>query len=120
MGQAGNPERFAVAFQERPFGVYGAGPGPYLNLPFLHPLTVRDGIGFGVDSALDPFNYVIFPFAARAAIGAGQRLNDRALNLELFENVEEAVLDLYSAVRNGYLQRRHKTIQDAIRDQLFR
>ncbi len=102
------------------FGVYGAGPGPYLNLPLLHPLTVRDGIGFAVDSALDPFNYVIFPFAALTGMGVGKRINDRALNLELFENVEETVLDLYSTVRNGYLQRRHKAIQDAIQDRPFR
>src|SRR2546425_4874852 len=42
-------------------GRYGVGPGPYLVLPFLPPLTARDGIGFAVDAALDPFTYVIFP-----------------------------------------------------------
>src|SRR5205807_1777524 len=31
-------------------GVYGWGPGPYLVLPSLQPLTVRDGIGHGVGS----------------------------------------------------------------------
>lgn len=31
-------------------GVWGAGPGPYLVLPFLGPSSVRDGIGTGVDS----------------------------------------------------------------------
>jgi phospholipid-binding lipoprotein MlaA len=102
------------------FGVHGAGPGPYLNLPFLPPLTVRDGIGSAVDIALDPFNYVIFPAFALTGIGVAKRINDRALNLELFENIEETVLDLYSAVRNGYLQRRHKAIRDAIQDQPFR
>ncbi len=94
------------------FAVYGAGPGPYLVLPFLPPLTVRDGVGFAVDSALDPFNYVIFPFAALTAIPLGKRLNDRAFNLELFETVEETTVDLYTAVRNAYLQRRHKLIRE--------
>ncbi|MFQ5898684.1 MAG: VacJ family lipoprotein [Candidatus Methylomirabilia bacterium] len=94
------------------FAVYGAGPGPYLVLPFLPPLTVRDGIGFAADAALDPFNYVIFPIGALTGIGAGERLNDRALNLELFETVEESALDLYSGVRNAYLQRRQKAIEE--------
>ena len=30
-------------------GVWGAGPGPYVVVPFLEPLTVRDGIGKFVD-----------------------------------------------------------------------
>ena len=46
-------------------GVYGVGPGPYLILPVLPPLTVRDGVGFVVDAALDPLNYVL-PFVATA------------------------------------------------------
>lgn len=93
-------------------GVYGVGAGPYLVLPFLPPLTVRDGIGLAVDSALDPFNYVLFPAVALTGAGAGERVNDRALNLELFETVEETTIDLYSAVRNAYLQRRQKAIEE--------
>ncbi|MBI2460454.1 MAG: VacJ family lipoprotein [Candidatus Rokubacteria bacterium] len=92
-------------------GVYGSGSGPYVVLPFFPPLTVRDGIGLGIDSALDPLNYLL-PFGARAGISLGQTVNDRSLNLELFHEVEESVLDLYSAVRNGYLQRRERAIQE--------
>lgn len=91
--------------------VYGAGPGAYLVLPFLPPLTVRDGIGFGVDGLLTPISYVA-PFAATAGLKAGETVNTRSLKLELFEDVEESALDLYSAVRNGYLQRRQKAIQE--------
>jgi phospholipid-binding lipoprotein MlaA len=97
------------------FGVYGAGPGPYLILPFLPPLTVRDGIGRAIDGALDPLSYVL-PFAATAGMKGGEIVNDRSLNLELFENVEETVLDLYSAVRNAYLQRRQRVIENAVKD----
>ncbi|MBI2000914.1 MAG: VacJ family lipoprotein [candidate division NC10 bacterium] len=92
-------------------GVYGVGPGPYLVLPFLPPLTVRDGIGFGVDGLLTPISYVA-PFAATAGLKAGETVNTRSLKLELFEDVEESALDLYSAVRNGYLQRRGKAIRE--------
>lgn len=92
-------------------GVYGVGPGPYLVLPFLPPLTVRDGIGFGIDSAMDPLSYFI-PFAATAGRTGGRIVNERSLNLELFEGVEETVLDLYTAVRNAYLQRRQQAIAE--------
>jgi phospholipid-binding lipoprotein MlaA len=47
-------------------------------------------------------------------IGArvGQIVNERSRNLEKFQGVEEATLDLYSAVRNGYLQSRAKAIRE--------
>jgi phospholipid-binding lipoprotein MlaA len=41
----------------------------------------------------------------------GQIVNDRSLNLELFQGIEETTLDLYTAVRNGYLQRRENLIR---------
>ncbi len=94
-------------------GLYGVAPGPYVVLPLLPPLTARDGVGFAVDAALDPFTYVIFPVAALAGTAVGKRVDERALNLDLYENVEESTVDLYSAVRNGYLQRRQKMIDDS-------
>jgi phospholipid-binding lipoprotein MlaA len=95
-------------------GVYGAGPGPYLVLPLLPPLTVRDGVGFAVDTALNPLNYVA-PLAANVGSRGTNIVNDRALNLERFQGVEEATLDLYTAVRNAYLQRRQRAIQEGVR-----
>lgn len=91
--------------------VYGVGPGPYLILPFFPPLTVRDGIGTAIDGVLDPINY-FFPVEALTGMEVGDRVNNRALNLELFETVEETAIDLYSAVRNGYLQRRQQVIKE--------
>jgi phospholipid-binding lipoprotein MlaA len=96
-------------------GVYGAGPGPYLVVPLLPPLTVRDGIGYAVDSLLDPLSWFVTPFAADFGRAAAKTVNDRADNLKLYQDVEDASLDLYAAVRNGYLQRRQKSIADAIR-----
>ncbi|MBI5627769.1 MAG: VacJ family lipoprotein, partial [Candidatus Rokubacteria bacterium] len=39
-------------------------------------------------------------------------VNDRSLNLEFFEGVEETTVDLYTAVRNAYLQRRARQIKE--------
>ena len=93
-------------------GLYGFGPGPYLVLPTLAPLTVRDGIGYGVDGLMDPLGYVT-PFLATTGVSIVKQVNERALNLEVFQEVEDTVLDLYSAVRNGYLQRRRRSIEEA-------
>jgi phospholipid-binding lipoprotein MlaA len=94
-------------------GVYGFGPGPYLVLPTLQPLTVRDGIGYGVDGLIDPLGFFM-PFVAATGMSIIKQVNERSLNLEVFQDVEDSVLDLYSAVRNGYLQRRHGSIERAI------
>jgi phospholipid-binding lipoprotein MlaA len=92
-------------------GVAGSGPGPYLVLPFLAPLSVRDGVGRVVDIFLDPLTYLL-PLGASVGVTATERVNDRALNLELFEGFEETTLDLYSAVRNAYLARRKRQVSD--------
>ena len=112
-------------------GVYGVKPGPYLVVPFLGSFTVRDGIGYIIDLGLDPINWLVFPVievegvpslikhknrdtSTFAQIGtrAGYIINERSLNLETFEGVEEATLDLYSAVRNAYLQKRARAIRE--------
>jgi phospholipid-binding lipoprotein MlaA len=92
------------------FGVWGMGPGPYLVLPFLPPLTVRDGIGYAIDSAMTPYFYFI-PWYASIASEATNIVNERSLNLDRFERVTESTVDLYSAVRNAYLQRRAAAIR---------
>jgi phospholipid-binding lipoprotein MlaA len=92
------------------FGVWGMGPGPYLVLPFLPPLTLRDGIGYALDIAMTPYTYFI-PWYASIGGTATNTVNERSLNLESFERVTESTVDLYSAVRNGYLQRRAAAIR---------
>jgi phospholipid-binding lipoprotein MlaA len=92
------------------FGVWGIGPGPYLVLPFLPPLTIRDGIGYAFDTAMTPYIYFI-PWYANAGMTATSTVNERSLNLETFERVAESTIDLYGAVRNAYLQRRAAAIR---------
>ena len=92
------------------FGVWGMGPGPYLILPFLPPLTVRDGFGYAFDLAMTPYTYFI-PWWGSVAGTATNTVNERSLNLDRFERVAESTVDLYGAVRNGYLQRRAAAIK---------
>lgn len=110
-------------------GWWGVGPGPYLVIPLLGSFTLRDGIGYIGDLALDPFNWFVLPIIklngapkvvshtdtitfAQLGMRSGIIVNERSLNLEKFQGVEEATLDLYSAVRNAYLQKRKKLIAE--------
>lgn len=112
-------------------GFYGVKPGPYVVLPLLPPYNLRDLIGFAGDIALNPFNWLVAPIievegipsviahtdrATSTVVQLGGRVfeivNDRSLNLEKFQGVEEATLDLYAAVRNAYLQKRARAIRE--------
>jgi len=92
------------------FGTWGMGPGPYLVLPFLPPLTVRDGIGYAFDGAMFPASYFL-PWWSALAGTVTETVNERSLNLDRFERVTESTVDLYGAVRNAYLQRRAAAIK---------
>jgi phospholipid-binding lipoprotein MlaA len=93
-------------------GFYGVSPGPFLIVPLMEPMTVRDGIGKAVDAAMDPLSYYLPFFWDRLGMKVGDIINERSLNLDLFQGFEESVIDLYSAVRHGYLQRRQKLIRE--------
>lgn len=110
-------------------GWWGVKPGPYLVIPLLGSFTVRDGIGYIADLALDPFNWFVLPIIklngapkvvshsetityAQLGMRSGIIVNERSLNLEKFQGVEEATLDLYTAVRNAYLQKRRQLIRE--------
>lgn len=94
---------------------YGTSSGPYLMLPFYGPSTVRDTLGFAVDSAMNPMNYLLSTIqilAIQGGLTTGNAVNNRSLNLEFFQDVDRFSLDLYGAVQDGYLQQRAKAIED--------
>ena len=112
-------------------GFYGVKPGPYLVLPLLPPFTVRDFVGYVGDVFLNPINWMVAPIieveeipsaiehknrttSSFVQIGArvGEVVNERSQNLQKFQGVEEATLDLYTAVRNAYLQKRSQAIRE--------
>jgi phospholipid-binding lipoprotein MlaA len=80
--------------------LYGLGAGPYLVLPTMPPLTLRDAVGRTADGMLDPIGYFL-PFVANRVKSIVTAVNERSLYLQLFADVEDSVLDLYSAARNG-------------------
>lgn len=112
-------------------GFYGVKPGPYLVLPLLQPFTVRDFAGYIGDVFSNPINWMVVPIIEvdgvpsviahknrmtssiiQTSSRVGEIINERSRNLEKFQGVEEATLDLYTAVRNAYLQKRAQAVRE--------
>lgn len=92
-------------------GVWGVPSGPYLMLPLLGPSTVRDTAALPADMWADPWSYTT-PVNMRN-IGIGVRaIDQRASVLEASNLFEEAALDRYEFIRDGYMQRRQSRVYD--------
>lgn len=92
-------------------GSWGVPSGPYLMLPLLGPSTVRDTAALPADLWADPWSHKM-PVGWRN-VGIGVRaIDQRAAVLEASNLMEEAALDRYEFIRDGYLQRRESRIED--------
>jgi phospholipid-binding lipoprotein MlaA len=92
-------------------GAWGVPSGPYLMLPLLGPSTVRDTSALPGDWWADPWQHKT-PVNYRN-VGIGTRAVDqRATILDASNLVEEAALDRYEFIRDGYLQRRESRVYD--------
>ncbi|WIM06967.1 MAG: VacJ family lipoprotein [Candidatus Nitricoxidivorans perseverans] len=93
------------------FGRWGADPGAYVVVPFFGPRNVRDTAGLVLDVMADPVADVGH-IPTRNTLLALRIVSDRATLLPADKVIEEAALDKYSYVRDGYLQRRRSLIHD--------
>jgi phospholipid-binding lipoprotein MlaA len=93
------------------FGRWGAGPGPYLILPFLGSSTLRDAGGTAVDWYVAPLQHAR-PIALRNTLYGVYLINTRAELIEAGNILEQAALDRYVFQRDAYLQRRLSLIYD--------
>ncbi|MDH5555755.1 MAG: VacJ family lipoprotein [Alphaproteobacteria bacterium] len=110
---AGIPQHYEDFGQT--LAVWGVEPGPYLVLPLLGPSNFRDGIGAGIDGAIDPFGrYISNEYgpegaAVRYTLNA---LDWRASNLKTIDDLRNSSLDFYATVRSGFRQRRAHDIRN--------
>jgi len=92
-------------------GYWGLPPGPYLVLPFLGPSSPRDTVGFIGDSFSRVYPFFI-DFIYVVAGDALNIVNGRAVSLKEVEQIKEASLDYYVAVRNAWVQHRDQLVHD--------
>jgi phospholipid-binding lipoprotein MlaA len=94
------------------FGRWGMGPGAYVYWPIFGPRNVRDSFGMFVDWYADPVVAVVSDVPARNIALALRFVSRRAQLLPADKVIEEAALDKYAYIRDGYLQRRRSLIHD--------
>ena len=86
-------------------GVWGMGNWFYINFPFVGPLTARDGIGKIPDMALNPATFI-------PGAGIIKTINNTSLKIGEYEDLKEASLDPYIAIRNAYVQHRQAMVEE--------
>ncbi len=88
---------------------WGVPDGPYLVLPVLGPSNPRDAVGLGVDGFADPVGRVI-PSSAADAWNYGRfgamGIDERARNLDTFDELQRNAIDFYAELRSLYRQHR--------------
>ena len=92
-------------------GYWGVGPGPYVVLPFFGPRTVRDSFGLVVDSFASPVR-LISSVPVRNELYVTRTVDTRTGLLDHEKVFDEAAMDRYSFIRDGYLQQRRSLIYD--------
>lgn len=93
------------------FGRWGVGDGAYVVVPVFGPRTVRDTAGLVLDVYTDPVAHIDH-VPTRNSLLALRLIDNRADLLPADKVIEEAALDKYSYVRDGYLQRRRNLVFD--------
>jgi phospholipid-binding lipoprotein MlaA len=93
------------------FGRWGVGDGAYVVIPVFGPRTVRDTVGLVLDVAADPVSNIDYVPTRNSAL-ALRLIDTRADLLPADKVIEEAALDKYAYVRDGYLQRRRSLVYD--------
>jgi phospholipid-binding lipoprotein MlaA len=92
-------------------GYWGVPSGPYLMLPILGPSTVRDTAALPGDFWGDPWTHVNdIPWRNGGILL--RAVAQRAAVLDASNLLEDAALDRYEFIRDGYLQRRASKVLD--------
>lgn len=97
---------------------WGVKSGPYLFLPMMGPSSIRDGIGYGIDVGLSPWNYVPRGYGLLTfnwAYNITGIINGRADHLDDLEQLERDALDPYATIRSAYQQQR-KALAESIKN----
>jgi phospholipid-binding lipoprotein MlaA len=92
-------------------GVFGLGPGFFINWPLLGPSSPRDTLGLVGDFFLYPSTYLV-PWDIWLGIRVYEEVNDTSLSIGDYESLKEAAIDPYVAIRDAYFQYRQKKVKD--------
>jgi phospholipid-binding lipoprotein MlaA len=98
-------------------GYWGVPSGPYLMLPLLGPSTIRDTAALPGDWWGDAWTHVDdIPWRNTGIVL--RAVDQRASVLDASNLLEDAALDRYEFIRDGYLQRRSSKVLDTDKAQV--
>jgi phospholipid-binding lipoprotein MlaA len=98
-------------------GYWGVPSGPYLMLPLLGPSTIRDTAALPGDWWGDAWTHVDdIPWRNSGIVL--RAVDQRASVLDASNLLEDAALDRYEFIRDGYLQRRNSKVLDTDKAQV--
>lgn len=106
MGLEANDEDFGQTL-----AVWGVGSGPFLNLPFFGPSTLRDAPSRAVDYFMAPLTYTDEPWELEWSLRALDLVHSRSELLSLDETLQRTY-DPYAFTRDAWVQRREFQIYD--------
>lgn len=89
---------------------YGVGKGAYIVLPFFGPSTLRDTVGTGIDSLLNPLGFLL-DSETRVYLQASGIVVKREASLDQVEELKKGALDYYAAVRSAWQQNRAQELR---------
>ena len=97
--------------------LWGIPAGPYLYLPVFGPSGVRDGVGRGVDSLVNPYTWVAFNGVnhLQTISGIMSAVDAVAPHVDDLKKLKEQALDPYATQRSLYRQIRRNDVA-AVRD----
>lgn len=95
-------------------GYWGVPSGPYLQLPFLGPSTVRDAPSRIVDRQTHPFSYGLLEAhdQTRTGLTILNVVDTRARLIDVEESIVGISEDRYIVLRDAWLQRREFLVRD--------
>lgn len=101
--------------------VWGVGGGPFLFLPVLGPTNPRDAIGFGADTALDPFTWMGPPSDIALTAFKWSRYGLNAVDareryLDATSQIKKTALDPYATFRSLFRQHRQAEVRELEND----
>jgi len=95
---------------------WGFGSGPYLVLPLFGPSNIRDAIGLGVDTLMEPWQYVVTMGDSTAEDTymivnfTMSGISRREMALDEYDALRQGSLDFYAEMRSVYRQYRNKQL----------
>lgn len=109
-----------IKYHSEDFGqtlaVWGVGEGPYITVPFLYPMPVRDLAGKITDILVDPV-YEYPPMESlnsweQVGVGTGDVMTLYAEQVAAFEMLEKTAMDPYAMTLSVLSQKRFDDIQN--------